>query len=194
MVFGLWMQRFGVGFRGDSGPKAPIVLGTKSFSLSGNDFFCFCWFCFQTHIVCWVRWHCGVLRCWPGLRAAHFAHPLQTIVRWGDISINDCQSGDIFLQCAMSNLREVPKVYQSVPVCTRLYQCVPKKVLVCTRVYQRSTRVYQCVPECTREVPEKYLKCTSQSIRWLTTISCRHLKSSTSANRNGPSRVKLENP
>ena len=29
------MQRFGVGLRGDSGPKAPIVLGTKSFSLSG---------------------------------------------------------------------------------------------------------------------------------------------------------------
>ena len=34
MVFGLWMQRFGVGLRGDSGPKAPIVLGTNSFSLS----------------------------------------------------------------------------------------------------------------------------------------------------------------
>ena len=28
------MHRFGVGLRGDSGPKAPIVLGTKSFSLS----------------------------------------------------------------------------------------------------------------------------------------------------------------
>ena len=34
MVFGLWIQRFGVGLRGDSGPKAPIVLGTNSFSLS----------------------------------------------------------------------------------------------------------------------------------------------------------------
>ena len=30
------MHRFGVGFLGDSGPKAPIVLGTKSLSLSTN--------------------------------------------------------------------------------------------------------------------------------------------------------------
>ena len=30
------MHKFGVGFRGDSGPKAPIVLGTKSLSLSVN--------------------------------------------------------------------------------------------------------------------------------------------------------------
>ena len=30
------MHKFGVGFRGDSGPNAPIVLGTKSFNLSAN--------------------------------------------------------------------------------------------------------------------------------------------------------------
>ena len=30
------MHKFGVGFLGDSGPKAPIVLGTKSLSLSVN--------------------------------------------------------------------------------------------------------------------------------------------------------------
>ena len=30
------MHKFGVGFLGDSGPKAPIVLGTKSLSLSTN--------------------------------------------------------------------------------------------------------------------------------------------------------------
>ena len=30
------MHKFGVGFLGDSGPKAPIVLGTKSLSLSIN--------------------------------------------------------------------------------------------------------------------------------------------------------------
>ena len=32
------MHRFGVGFRGDSGPNAPIVLGTKSFNLSAKCF------------------------------------------------------------------------------------------------------------------------------------------------------------
>ena len=39
MVLGLWIQRFGVGFLGDSGPNAPIVLGTKSFSLSEINLF-----------------------------------------------------------------------------------------------------------------------------------------------------------
>ena len=32
------MHKFGVGFRGDSGPNAPIVLGTKSFNLSAKCF------------------------------------------------------------------------------------------------------------------------------------------------------------
>ena len=37
MVLGLWMQRLGVGLRGDSGPNAPIVLGTNNFSLSDGE-------------------------------------------------------------------------------------------------------------------------------------------------------------
>ena len=30
MVLGLWMQRSGVGFRGEVGPNAPMVLGTNN--------------------------------------------------------------------------------------------------------------------------------------------------------------------
>ena len=89
MVFGLWMHRFGVGFRGDSGPNAPIVLGTKSFNLSANC-------CVeldvnekldisQAYIVCWARWHCGGPRCWPGRPGERSVHQPQTTGHWVEI-------------------------------------------------------------------------------------------------------------
>ena len=39
----------------------------------------------QTHIVCWVQWHCGVLQCSPELPEEHSAHPPQREGRWRNI-------------------------------------------------------------------------------------------------------------
>ena len=148
MVFGLWMHKFGVGFRGDSGPNAPIVLGTKSFNLSAN-------YCVeldvneemdisQTYIVCWAQWRCGGLRCWPGQPGERSVHQPQTTGHWVEIFF----SRQSYLN---NDLRSKSWFFDK-----------------------------------WNFISAKYLKCTSQSIRWLTTISWRHLKSSTSANRNGP--------
>ena len=126
-------------------------LGSKSSNCARHKKFQFVWekkmvkkFCFQTHIVCWARWHCGGLRCWPGRPGEHSVHQPQTTGHWVEIFF----SRQSYLN---NDLRSKSWFFDK-----------------------------------WNFISAKYLKCTSQSIRWLTTISWRHLKSSTSANRNGP--------
>ena len=122
MVFGLWMHKFGVGFRGDSGPNAPIVLGTKSFNLSANC-------CVeldvnekldisQAYIVCWARWHCGGLRCWPGRPGERSVHQPQTTGHWVEFFFSRQSNSNDDLRSKWWYFgkwkRKVPEVYEPI--------------------------------------------------------------------------------